>query len=103
MQMTKPVVEGPLGSPPFEKLSISKGVANFVMFKYSQQTPKVWLKLMFSFEIQQIFVTCVGISENGWFGQNVYSLFKSLEIGNPYSMETTLSTSWSFSLPYELY
>ncbi len=41
MQMTKPVVEGPLGSPPFERLSISKGVTNFVMFKYSQQIPKV--------------------------------------------------------------
>ena len=39
--MTKPVVEGPLGSPPFERLSISKGVTNFVMFKYSQQIPKV--------------------------------------------------------------
>ena len=41
MQMTKPVVEGPLGSPPFEKLSISKGITNFVMYKYSQQIPKV--------------------------------------------------------------
>ena len=41
MQMTKPVVEGPLGSPPFEQLSISKGVTNFVIFKYGQLPQKV--------------------------------------------------------------
>ena len=43
MQMTKPVVEGPLGSPPFERLSISKGITNFVTYKYSQLAPKVKL------------------------------------------------------------
>lgn len=41
MQMTKPVLEGPLGSPPFERLSISKGIGNFVAFKYGQATQKV--------------------------------------------------------------
>lgn len=41
MQMTKPVVEGPLGSPPFERQSINKGINNFVIYKYSQLLPKV--------------------------------------------------------------
>lgn len=56
MQMTKPVVEGPLGSPPFEKLSISKGVANFVMFKYSQQTPKEFQKMG---DLAKMFIHCL--------------------------------------------
>lgn len=42
MQMTKPVVEGPLGSPPFEKFSINKGISNFVMYKYSKLPAKVY-------------------------------------------------------------
>ncbi len=48
MQMTKPVVEGPLGSPPFEQLSISKGVTNFVIHQYGQLPPKVrtWIGLV---------------------------------------------------------
>lgn len=46
MQMTKPVLEGPLGSPPFERLSISKGIGNFVSFKYGQSAQKVLFGLM---------------------------------------------------------
>lgn len=41
LQMTKPVVEGPLGAPPFEKLSISKGITNFVIYKYGSLVQKV--------------------------------------------------------------
>uniref|UniRef100_A0A4W3KGH5 Histone acetyltransferase n=1 Tax=Callorhinchus milii TaxID=7868 RepID=A0A4W3KGH5_CALMI len=35
LQMGSPVVEGPLGSPPFEKPSIEQGVINFVQYKFS--------------------------------------------------------------------
>ena len=45
MQMTKPVVEGPLGSPPFERFSINKGISNFVMYKYNQLVPKVCISI----------------------------------------------------------
>ena len=31
LQLTKPQIDGPLGSPPFEKPSIAKGVTNFVL------------------------------------------------------------------------
>ena len=41
MEMNKPVIEGPLGSPPFEHLSINKGITNFVIHKYSQLPQKV--------------------------------------------------------------
>jgi len=30
----KPVIEGPLGQPPFEKPSIARGVTNFVLLKF---------------------------------------------------------------------
>ncbi|EFX74096.1 hypothetical protein DAPPUDRAFT_307456 [Daphnia pulex] len=56
MQMTKPVVEGPLGSPPFERLNISKGVTNFVMFKYSQQIPKEFQKMC---DLAKMFIHCL--------------------------------------------
>uniref|UniRef100_UPI00398E5217 histone acetyltransferase KAT2B isoform X3 n=1 Tax=Pristiophorus japonicus TaxID=55135 RepID=UPI00398E5217 len=40
LQMGNPVVEGPLGSPPFEKPSIEQGVINFVQYKFSHLPPK---------------------------------------------------------------
>ncbi|XP_051872538.1 histone acetyltransferase KAT2B isoform X2 [Pristis pectinata] len=40
LQMGNPVVEGPLGSPPFEKPSIEQGVTNFVQYKFSHLPPK---------------------------------------------------------------
>ncbi len=39
LQQSKPIVEGPLGSPPFEKPSIAKGVTNFVLYKFSTLPP----------------------------------------------------------------
>lgn len=30
----KPIIEGPLGQPPFEKPSIARGVTNFVLLKF---------------------------------------------------------------------
>ncbi|XP_032868037.1 histone acetyltransferase KAT2B isoform X1 [Amblyraja radiata] len=40
LQMGNPLVEGPLGSPPFEKPSIEQGVTNFVQYKFSHLPPK---------------------------------------------------------------
>ncbi|XP_072910547.1 histone acetyltransferase KAT2B isoform X2 [Hemitrygon akajei] len=40
LQMGNPVVEGPLGCPPFEKPSIEQGVTNFVQYKFSHLPPK---------------------------------------------------------------
>ncbi|XP_041039404.1 histone acetyltransferase KAT2B isoform X4 [Carcharodon carcharias] len=40
LQMGNPVVEGPLGSPPFEKPSIEQGVTNFVQYKFSHLPSK---------------------------------------------------------------
>lgn len=37
---SKPVVEGPLGAPPFSQPSISKGVANFVIYKFGHLPQK---------------------------------------------------------------
>lgn len=56
MQMTKPVVEGPLGSPPFERLSISKGITNFVTYKYSQLPPKEWQRMC---DLAKMFIHCL--------------------------------------------
>jgi len=56
MQMTKPVVEGPLGSPPFERLSISKGITNFVTYKYSQLLPKEWQRMC---DLAKMFIHCL--------------------------------------------
>ena len=36
-------------------------------------------------------------------GQNVHTLFESLEVGNTLGLEATSITNWSFSLPNELY
>ncbi|XP_009979390.1 PREDICTED: histone acetyltransferase KAT2B-like [Tauraco erythrolophus] len=40
LQMVKPVVEGSLESPPFEKPSIEQGVNNFVQYKFSHLPSK---------------------------------------------------------------
>lgn len=52
MQLTKPVVEGPLGSPPFDQLSISKAVMNLVIFKYGNYEARV--TIFQGFEINSI-------------------------------------------------
>ena len=40
LQMTDPVIEGPLGRPPFETPTIAKAVSNFVLAKFNS-SPKV--------------------------------------------------------------
>ena len=40
LQTTKPVVEGPLGSPPFSQPNISKAVTNFIIYKFGHLPQK---------------------------------------------------------------
>ncbi|XP_061430009.1 histone acetyltransferase KAT2B isoform X1 [Lethenteron reissneri] len=56
LQMSKPVVEGPLGSPPFEKPSIEKGVANFVQYKFSHLPPKERQPM---YDLAKMFLRCL--------------------------------------------
>ena len=56
LSMTKPVVEGPLGQPPFEKPSISKAVTNFVVHKYSHLDQRSWQSM---YDLAKMFLHCL--------------------------------------------
>lgn len=54
LQVSPPTVEGPLGTPPFERPSIFKGVTNFVLHKFNHlqqkvSTVQVWQLIFFFF------------------------------------------------------
>uniref|UniRef100_A0A7N8YAA7 Histone acetyltransferase n=1 Tax=Mastacembelus armatus TaxID=205130 RepID=A0A7N8YAA7_9TELE len=56
LQMSQPVVEGPLGNPPFEKPNIEQGVLNFVQYKFSHLAPK---ERQTMFELSKMFLLCL--------------------------------------------
>ncbi len=56
LKMTKPEVDGPLGTPPFEKPSIAKGVTNFVLYKFSSLPPKDWQTM---YDLAKMFLHCL--------------------------------------------
>ncbi|XP_028841557.1 histone acetyltransferase KAT2A [Denticeps clupeoides] len=56
LQMGKPLVEGSLGSPPFEKPNIEQGVLNFVQYKFSHLAPK---ERQTMFELSKMFLLCL--------------------------------------------
>ncbi|XP_071803239.1 histone acetyltransferase KAT2A-like [Asterias amurensis] len=56
LQMSKPSVEGPLGSPPFEKPSINKGVTNFVVYKFGHLPQKDWQTM---YDLAKMFLHCL--------------------------------------------
>ncbi|XP_010633857.1 histone acetyltransferase KAT2A [Fukomys damarensis] len=56
LQMTRPVVEGSLGSPPFEKPNIEQGVLNFVQYKFSHLAPR---ERQTMFELSKMFLLCL--------------------------------------------
>ncbi|XP_041942196.1 histone acetyltransferase KAT2A [Alosa sapidissima] len=56
LQMGKPIVEGSLGSPPFEKPNIEQGVLNFVQYKFSHLPPK---ERQTMFELSKMFLLCL--------------------------------------------
>ncbi|CAM4635207.1 histone acetyltransferase KAT2A isoform X1 [Lepidochelys kempii] len=56
LQMSRPVVEGSLGSPPFEKPNIEQGVFNFVQYKFSHLPPK---ERQTMYELSKMFLLCL--------------------------------------------
>uniref|UniRef100_A0A8C9TSB6 histone acetyltransferase n=1 Tax=Scleropages formosus TaxID=113540 RepID=A0A8C9TSB6_SCLFO len=56
LQMSWPVVEGSLGSPPFEKPNIEQGVLNFVQYKFSHLPPR---ERQTMFELSKMFLLCL--------------------------------------------
>ncbi|XP_077978636.1 histone acetyltransferase KAT2A-like [Glandiceps talaboti] len=56
LQQSKPSVEGPLGSPPFEKPSIAKGVTNFVLYKFGHLPQKEWQTM---YDLAKMFLHCL--------------------------------------------
>ncbi|NWR42928.1 KAT2A acetyltransferase, partial [Regulus satrapa] len=56
LQMSQPVVEGSLGSPPFEKPNIEQGVLNFVQYKFSHLPPK---ERQTMYELSKMFLLCL--------------------------------------------
>uniref|UniRef100_A0A8C3FRC1 histone acetyltransferase n=1 Tax=Chrysemys picta bellii TaxID=8478 RepID=A0A8C3FRC1_CHRPI len=56
LQMNRPVVEGSLGSPPFEKPNIEQGVFNFVQYKFSHLPPK---ERQTMYELSKMFLLCL--------------------------------------------
>lgn len=56
LQLTKPQVEGPLGTPPFEKPSIAKGVTNFVLYKFGHLPQKDWQTM---YDLAKMFLHCL--------------------------------------------
>ncbi|KAM4623216.1 histone acetyltransferase KAT2A [Discoglossus pictus] len=56
LQMIRPVVEGSLGSPPFEKPNIEQGVLNFVQYKFSHLQPK---ERQTMYELSKMFLLCL--------------------------------------------
>ncbi|XP_039595215.1 histone acetyltransferase KAT2A isoform X1 [Polypterus senegalus] len=56
LQMSRPIVEGSLGSPPFEKPNIEQGVLNFVQYKFSHLPPK---ERQTMYELSKMFLLCL--------------------------------------------
>lgn len=56
LSMTKPVVEGPLGQPPFEKPSISKAITNFVVCKFQHLAQRDWHSM---YDLAKMFLHCL--------------------------------------------
>uniref|UniRef100_A0A0C9S049 histone acetyltransferase n=1 Tax=Fopius arisanus TaxID=64838 RepID=A0A0C9S049_9HYME len=56
LSMTKPVIEGPLGQPPFERPSIAKAITNFVLYKFGHLTQREWQAM---YDLAKIFLHCL--------------------------------------------
>uniref|UniRef100_A0A8C7NNT0 Histone acetyltransferase n=1 Tax=Oncorhynchus mykiss TaxID=8022 RepID=A0A8C7NNT0_ONCMY len=56
LQMSQPIVEGSLGSPPFQKPNIEQGVLNFVQYKFSHLAPR---ERQTMFELSKMFLLCL--------------------------------------------
>ncbi|XP_022904874.1 histone acetyltransferase KAT2A isoform X2 [Onthophagus taurus] len=79
-----PVIEGPLGQPPFEKPSINKAVNNLLMYKFPHLTQQEWKTMC---ELAKIFLHCM----NNWDfpPPNSYKLVVSQEEATIYKIAHT--------------
>jgi len=55
-QLSKPMVDGLLGCPPFEKPTIAKGVNNFVLYKFNHLPPNEWQTM---YDVAKMFLHCL--------------------------------------------
>lgn len=53
---TRPVIDGQLGTPPFEKLTISKIIENFVIYKFNSLNEKEWQNMC---DLAKMFKVCL--------------------------------------------
>lgn len=56
LQMSNVTVEGPLGTPPFEKPSIGKAVLNFVLYKFGHLPQREW---QIMHDLAKMFLHCL--------------------------------------------
>ena len=56
LTLDTPIVEGPVGQPPFEKPSIYKAVNNLVIHKFSHLAQQEWKTM---YELAKIFLHCL--------------------------------------------
>lgn len=56
LNMSQPSIEGSLGTPPFEKPSIAKGVTNFVVYKFGNLAQKEWQTM---YDLAKMFLHCL--------------------------------------------
>uniref|UniRef100_A0A8C7WPI5 Histone acetyltransferase n=1 Tax=Oryzias sinensis TaxID=183150 RepID=A0A8C7WPI5_9TELE len=84
LQMSQPVVEGSLGTPPFERPNIEQGVLNFVQYKFSHLAPK---ERQTMFELSKMFLLCL----NYWKLETPtqYRQRTQKEDGAPYKVDYT--------------
>lgn len=55
LNLESPVIEGPLGQPPFEKPSIHKAINNF-MYRFAHLSAEEWKTMH---ELAQLFLHCL--------------------------------------------
>ncbi|XP_014772776.1 histone acetyltransferase KAT2A isoform X1 [Octopus bimaculoides] len=56
MNMCKPSIDMAIGTPPFEKPSIAKGVTNFVLYKFGHLAQKEWQTM---YDLAKMFLHCM--------------------------------------------
>lgn len=56
LSMTKPLIDGPLGQPPFERPSIAKAITNFVLYKFGHLQQREWQAM---YDLAKMFLHCL--------------------------------------------
>ncbi|RWS03005.1 histone acetyltransferase KAT2B-like protein [Dinothrombium tinctorium] len=56
LSMSKPIIESPLGDPPFEQPSIAQAVNNFVIYKFANSAEREWHTMS---DLAKMFIHCM--------------------------------------------